>query len=138
MLLRFEAASISKTSIDRPSAISRQDAQDELGPDAVVARLSGDEFAVALAEADGLPLEGYHAFHATRADLLRRLGRSEESQAAYDRAIGLAGNTAEMKMVAYNTSKGALIASEDKKVLMKKLGRKTLKRPQQRRRLSPP
>jgi RNA polymerase sigma-70 factor, ECF subfamily len=59
-----------------------------------VAELDGPE--VALAEVDGLPLEGYHAFHATHADLLRRLGRSEESRAAYDRAIGLAGNTAEM------------------------------------------
>jgi RNA polymerase sigma-70 factor (ECF subfamily) len=58
-----------------------------------VAELDGPE--VALAEVDDLPLEGYHAFHATRADLLRRLGRSEESRAAYDRAIGLAGNTAE-------------------------------------------
>ena len=58
-----------------------------------VAELDGPE--VALAEVDGLPLEGYHAFHATRAELLRRLGRSEESRAAYDRAIGLAGNTAE-------------------------------------------
>jgi RNA polymerase sigma-70 factor, ECF subfamily len=58
-----------------------------------VAELDGPE--VALAEVDGLPLEGYHAFHATRADLLRRLGRSEESRAAYDNAIELAGNSAE-------------------------------------------
>ncbi|MGW9197130.1 RNA polymerase sigma factor [Micromonospora chersina] len=58
-----------------------------------VAELDGPE--VALAEVDGLPLEGYHAFHAARATLLRRLGRSAESRAAYDRAIGLAGNTAE-------------------------------------------
>ncbi|WP_051969697.1 RNA polymerase sigma factor [Kitasatospora azatica] len=58
-----------------------------------VAELDGPE--VALAAVDGLPLDGYHAFHATRADLLRRLGRSEESRAAYDRAIGLAGNSAE-------------------------------------------
>jgi hypothetical protein len=58
-----------------------------------VAELDGPE--VALAQVDGLPLAGYHAFHATRADLLRRLGRSEESQAAYDRAIELVGNTAE-------------------------------------------
>ncbi len=50
---------------------------------------------VALAEVDGLPLTGYHAFHATRADLLRRLSRSDESRAAYDRAIELASNTAE-------------------------------------------
>jgi RNA polymerase sigma-70 factor (ECF subfamily) len=58
-----------------------------------VAELDGPE--VALAEVDGLPLQAYHVFHATRADLLRRLGRSEESRAAYDRAIELAGNTAE-------------------------------------------
>ncbi len=50
---------------------------------------------MAWAEIDGLPLEGYHAYHATRAELLRRLGRNEESRAAYDRAIGLAGNAAE-------------------------------------------
>jgi len=58
-----------------------------------IAELDGPE--VALAEVVGLPLEDYHAFHATHADLLRRLGRSEESRAAYDRAIELAGNTAE-------------------------------------------
>jgi RNA polymerase sigma-70 factor, ECF subfamily len=58
-----------------------------------LAELDGPE--VALAEVDPLPLDGYHLFHATRADLLRRLGRSQESRAAYDRAIGLAVNTAE-------------------------------------------
>jgi RNA polymerase sigma-70 factor (ECF subfamily) len=58
-----------------------------------VAELDGPQ--VALAEVDGLPLEGYHAFHATRADLLRRLGRTAQARAAYDRAIGLATNPAE-------------------------------------------
>jgi RNA polymerase sigma-70 factor, ECF subfamily len=60
-----------------------------------VAELDGPD--VALAEVDRLGelLDGYHAFHATRADLLRRLGRGAESRAAYDRAIGLAGNPAE-------------------------------------------
>ncbi|MFC9330558.1 RNA polymerase sigma factor [Kitasatospora sp. NPDC057015] len=58
-----------------------------------IAELDGPQ--VALAQVDALPLEGYHAFHATRAELLRRLGRSRQSRAAYDRAIGLAGNTAE-------------------------------------------
>jgi RNA polymerase sigma-70 factor (ECF subfamily) len=50
-----------------------------------------------LAEIDRLAevLDGYHAFHATRADLLRRLGRGAEARAAYDRAIALAGNPAE-------------------------------------------
>jgi RNA polymerase sigma-70 factor (ECF subfamily) len=41
-------------------------------------------------------LAGYHAYHATRADLLRRLGCSQKSRAAYDKAIELAGNTAEI------------------------------------------
>jgi len=58
-----------------------------------IAELDGPS--VALAEVDGLPLAGYHPFHATRAELLRRLGRSEESRAAYDRAIELAVNSGE-------------------------------------------
>jgi RNA polymerase sigma-70 factor (ECF subfamily) len=60
-----------------------------------IAELDGPE--VALAAIDRLEdrLAGYHAFHASRADLLRRLGRSRESRAAYDKAIELAGNTAE-------------------------------------------
>lgn len=40
-------------------------------------------------------LGGHHAFHVTRAELLRATGRSADARAAYDRAIGLAGNTAE-------------------------------------------
>ena len=65
-----------------------------------VAELDGP--GVGLAAVDRLDdrLAGYHAFHATRADLLRRLGRTEEARAAYDKAIELAGNTAE---VAYLT-----------------------------------
>ena len=60
-----------------------------------VAELDGPE--VALVAVDRLEgtLTGYHAYHATRADLLRRLGRSQKSRAAYDKAIELAGNTAE-------------------------------------------
>jgi RNA polymerase sigma-70 factor (ECF subfamily) len=60
-----------------------------------VAELDGPE--VALAAVDRLQprLAGYHAYHVTRADLLRRLGRGEQSRAAYNRAIELAGNTAE-------------------------------------------
>lgn len=49
----------------------------------------------ALAVVDGLALEGYHPFHATRADLLRRLGRDAEAATAYDRALDLATNPAE-------------------------------------------
>jgi len=56
--------------------------------------------AVAVAEADGpaaglalidaLDLGGYQYLHAARADLLRRLGRSEEAREAYERALALA------------------------------------------------
>jgi RNA polymerase sigma-70 factor (ECF subfamily) len=55
--------------------------------------------AVALAAVDGLEaaLSSYHAFHATRADLLRRLGSSEQARRAYDRAIELSGNAAEAR-----------------------------------------
>jgi len=60
-----------------------------------VAELDGPEVALAVVDRLEDPLAGYHAYHATRADLLRRLGRSQESRAAYDRAIRLAGNTAE-------------------------------------------
>ena len=65
-----------------------------------VAELDGPD--VALAEIDRLsePLEGYHAYHAARADLLRRVGRSDGSRAAYDRAIELAGNPAERAYLA--------------------------------------
>ena len=58
-----------------------------------LAELDGPE--VALAVVDRLPLDGYHAFHATRADLLRRLGRSGEARAAYDAAIARSRNRAE-------------------------------------------
>jgi hypothetical protein len=40
-------------------------------------------------------LNGYHLFHAIRADLLRRIGRNAEAAAAYDAAIARCENTAE-------------------------------------------
>ena len=58
-----------------------------------VAELDGP--AVALALVDRLPLTGYHAWHATRAELLRRLGRSAEAREAYDAAIAATLNSAE-------------------------------------------
>ncbi|MFC8732783.1 RNA polymerase sigma factor [Luteimicrobium sp. NPDC057192] len=60
-----------------------------------VGELDGPEVALALVDPLADPLDDYHAFHATRADLLRRLGRDTEARAAYDRALGLTGNTAE-------------------------------------------
>lgn len=63
-----------------------------------VAELDGPD--VALALVDRLPLAGHHAFHVTRAELLRRLARRTEAREAYDRALALTENTAE---VAYLT-----------------------------------
>jgi RNA polymerase sigma-70 factor, ECF subfamily len=67
--------------------------------------------AVAVAEVDG-PAEGlaavdvlsgdlgrYHLFHATRADLLRRLGRRAEAADAYADAVELAANDAEIRFL---------------------------------------
>jgi RNA polymerase sigma-70 factor (ECF subfamily) len=51
--------------------------------------------AVALAIVDELELPGYYAFHATRADLLRRLDRAEPAAAAYAEAAALAPSAAE-------------------------------------------
>ncbi|NNG34132.1 DUF6596 domain-containing protein [Nakamurella aerolata] len=60
-----------------------------------VAEVAGEESALAEIDSLATELDGYHAFHATRADLLRRLSRTDEARAAYDRAIELAGNPAE-------------------------------------------
>jgi RNA polymerase sigma-70 factor, ECF subfamily len=60
-----------------------------------VAELDGPQAALAAVDRLEHRLAGYHAYHATRADLLRRLGRGQESRSAYDKAIELAGNTAE-------------------------------------------
>jgi RNA polymerase sigma-70 factor, ECF subfamily len=44
-------------------------------------------------------LEAYHLFHATRADLLRRLERAEEAAAAYRRALELVTNPVERRFL---------------------------------------
>jgi RNA polymerase sigma-70 factor (ECF subfamily) len=51
--------------------------------------------AAALALVDELDLSTYYPFHATRADLLRRLGREDEAASAYARAAALAPTDAE-------------------------------------------
>jgi RNA polymerase sigma-70 factor, ECF subfamily len=67
----------------------------ELNRAIAVAELEGPEIAWAAIDRLGGPLEDYHAYHAARADLLRRLGRSQESYSAYSKAIELSSNTAE-------------------------------------------
>jgi RNA polymerase sigma-70 factor (ECF subfamily) len=71
-----------------------------------VVRLNG---AVAVAEADGpaaalaivdaLALAQYPYWHSTRAELLRRLGRSSEARSAYGSALALAGTEPERRFL---------------------------------------
>ena len=53
----------------------------------------------ALAAVDTLELDGYHLFHATRADLLERLERVDEAVAAYDKAVARTANNAERRLL---------------------------------------
>lgn len=60
-----------------------------LGPDAAldeIERLAGD-------------LDRYHLYHATRAELLRRLGRGGQARLADERALGLTSNPAERALL---------------------------------------
>jgi RNA polymerase sigma-70 factor (ECF subfamily) len=53
----------------------------------------------ALAIVDALDLPGYQYLHATRAELLKRLGRDAEARAALERAIALARTDAERRLL---------------------------------------
>jgi RNA polymerase sigma-70 factor, ECF subfamily len=55
----------------------------------------GPAVALPLVDALGEDLAAYHPFHATRADLLRRLRRDDEAAAAYRRAAELTSNATE-------------------------------------------
>ncbi|MCU1459866.1 MAG: polymerase subunit sigma-24, partial [Actinomycetia bacterium] len=58
-----------------------------------MAELDGPEPALAIV--DALDLDAYHLYHATRADLLVRLDRTDDALAAYDRALALTDNQPE-------------------------------------------
>ena len=59
----------------------------------------GPEAALPLVDELSAPLAGYHLWHATRADLLRRLGRREQAAAAYQKALELTQNEAERRFL---------------------------------------
>jgi RNA polymerase sigma-70 factor (ECF subfamily) len=44
-------------------------------------------------------LDGYHLAHAARADLCRRLGRTADARASYERALGLAKQAPERRFL---------------------------------------
>jgi len=74
----------------------------ELNRAVAVAMADGPGAGLVLVEALGADgaLADYHLFHATRADLLRRLGRRRKSAAAYGRALDLVTNDAERAFLA--------------------------------------
>jgi RNA polymerase sigma-70 factor, ECF subfamily len=68
----------------------------ELNRAVAVAMADGPEAGLELiAELEGGRLADYHLLHATRADLLRRLGRDADAAEAYRRAGELTSNPAE-------------------------------------------
>jgi RNA polymerase sigma-70 factor, ECF subfamily len=69
----------------------------ELNRAAAIAEAGDTEAALALV--DGLGLADYHYLHATRGELLRRLGRPADARAAYERALELVHSDAERRFL---------------------------------------
>jgi RNA polymerase sigma-70 factor (ECF subfamily) len=61
--------------------------------------LDGPQASLADVERLAEPLDGYYLFHATRAELLRDLGREGEARAALERALELTANPAERALL---------------------------------------
>ena len=72
----------------------------ELNRAAAIARAGDVAGGLARIDALAAALDGYHYFHAARADLLRRLGARDAAADAYARALELAGNAAERAFLA--------------------------------------
>ena len=69
----------------------------ELSRAVAVAESEGPEAGLAIA--DSVDLGDYHYLHATRGELLRRLGRMDEARDAYDRALALVTDAAERRLL---------------------------------------
>jgi RNA polymerase sigma-70 factor (ECF subfamily) len=69
----------------------------ELNRAAAIAEAGDPDGALAILER--LELDRYHYLHATRAELLRRLNRTDEARAAYERALELVRSDAERRFL---------------------------------------
>jgi RNA polymerase sigma-70 factor, ECF subfamily len=69
----------------------------ELNRAVAVAEAEGPEAGLRIV--DGLDLDGYHYLHATRGELLRRLGRDREARTALARALELARDEPERRLL---------------------------------------
>ena len=80
----------------------------ELSRAAAVAEADGAEAGLAII--DGLALDDYHYLHATRGELLGRLGRTAEARDAYHRALALVHDEAERRLLEHKLAElGAVI-----------------------------
>jgi RNA polymerase sigma-70 factor, ECF subfamily len=99
-----DAAAASDT--DWPAIVALYDQMLAVTPTPVVAL----NRAIAVAEVDGpgaglelvdqLDLDGYYLLHATRADLLARLGRRDEAASEFDAALAMTANAPERALLA--------------------------------------
>ncbi len=64
-----------------------------------IAMVDGPQAAIVLIDAIATELDGYHLFHAARADLLRRVGASGEAAQSYARALALVTNDSERRFL---------------------------------------
>ena len=69
----------------------------ELNQAVAIAEAGDPESALALV--DRLELDQYHYLHATRAELLRQLGRVTDAQQSYERALDLVHSEAEQRFL---------------------------------------
>jgi len=74
-----------------------------------VAELDGPAPALAALEPLDERLGGYHLFHAARAEMLRRLGRTDEARDANRMALALTDNPAERRLLEQRLAAGGPI-----------------------------
>ena len=92
---------------DWPQIVRLYDILERLDPSPIVslnravavAMVDGPQAGLALIDALAGDLDGYHLFHAARADLLRRIGSSAEAAKSYGRALALVTNESERRFL---------------------------------------
>lgn len=92
---------------DWPQIVRLYDVLERLQPSPIVslnravavAMVDGPQQGLMLIDGLGRDLDTYHLFHAARADLLRRLGSTEEAAGGYRRALALVSNESERRFL---------------------------------------
>lgn len=103
--LHCQAARAEET--DWPQIVRLYDVLERLQPSPIVslnravaiAMADSPQAALALVEGLSAELDAYHLFHATRADLLRRVGASEAAAQSYRRALEMVTNDSERRFL---------------------------------------